>query len=127
MSSVVLAVATLVTLIAAVGAIVTLIRRWPPTMDRASGRTVARALNRGRLPPSEPERSLAVRTARSRSANGWLALMFAGLTVLMVRNSLELFNVVPTGLWCAIAAVALTGIVLNAFLAVQARRALTSV
>jgi hypothetical protein len=125
-SSVVLAVATMVTLTAAVAAIVTLIRCWPPTLDRATSRTVTRALNRGTLPGGEPQRGLAVRTAHSRAANAWLALLALGSAVLMVRSAYEWSDAVLTPLSWAAAAVAVVGAAINAFVAVQARRALAS-
>ncbi|MFC3690527.1 hypothetical protein [Aquipuribacter hungaricus] len=118
--------AGLLTLMGLVGTIVTLARHWPPSMDRAVGHRVLKALNRGRLPLDEPDRSLALRAARSRAMHGWLALSAAGVVLLATRFALEPPAFLPSGVGWAVTALAVAGAMLNALLALQAARALAS-
>lgn len=126
MTDFVLGVAGLLALIGLIGTVVTLARRWPPTMDRVVGRRVLKALNRGRLPLDEPDRSLAVRAARSRAMHGWLALSAVGVVLLAARFALEPPAFLPSGVGWAITALAVVGAMFNALLALQAARALAS-
>lgn len=126
MALVVAAVAMVFSLVCSVGSLVVTLRNLPPRLDPDTHKRVARALNRGTLPPEGPDRAAAIRLAEIRGLHYWSVLASLGLAAVAFTLIPGLDAPIPRAVPVVLAGMLLLGALIDFYIFASGRRALAS-